>query len=109
MMANDPDDGKQIPAHTAHHRFDQSEHGVGGDRRIDGGATLSENVDGGLRGQRVAHRRQAVPGDDFRSRGKSSPYRTVRGFGDVKESQIAEETEQQLDKAMQSETMSTHC
>ncbi len=62
-----PDDGEQVAADPAGHRLDHAEHGVRGDRRIDGIATLLQDADGGRGRQRLAGRGHPLPGDHRRS------------------------------------------
>ena len=62
-----PDDGEQVAADAARHRFHEPQGGVGGDGGVHGRAPLTQNIEPDLRGQRLAGRDHAVPGHDDRT------------------------------------------
>src|SRR5262249_896553 len=62
-----PGDGEQVAAEAAAHWFRDTEHGVGGDRGVDGVAAGLEDFDGGLRCERLARGGHAVAPDGGRT------------------------------------------
>lgn len=78
-----PDDGEEIAADAVARGLHQSEQGVGGNRRVHRGTALLENVQRDLGCQRLAGRRHAVRGDDFRTRGEGLAGKPVVAAGEI--------------------------
>ena len=74
-----PNDGEQIAAHAVAGGFNQTHQGIGGNGGVHGGAALFQDVQRGLRGQRLAGGGHAVTRDDFRARGETFSDGPVAG------------------------------
>ena len=67
LLLRHPDDGEQVPADAGVVLGGDVEHGAGGHRGVDGVAALAQDVEPGLRRQRVAGGDDAVAGDYLRA------------------------------------------
>ena len=62
-----PDEGEQVSADAVHVRLHQPQHGVDGDRGVDGVPARLQDVDADLRRERLARRHHPVRGDHLRA------------------------------------------
>ena len=74
-----PDDGEQVAADALPRGLHEAQDGVGRDGGVDRGAAALEDVERHLARQRLAGRRHAVRGDDFRARGDQRAAGTRAG------------------------------
>ena len=72
-----PYDGEQVSADSAVVRLDEAQHGVGGDGGVHGRAALFQDVDGGLRSQRMAGRSHAMLAHRRTARGEGRSGQAV--------------------------------
>ena len=89
-----PDDGEQVAADAAAHRLHQAQRGVGRDGGVDRRAAGLENIEAGLRRERLAGADHAVLRDDFRAGGERSAGDAVHlshGNGDGQKREYVEE------------------
>ena len=87
-------DGEEIAAHAVAHRFHQTECRIRGNGRVHGGAAGFEDIESGLRGERVAGADHAVRAEHGRAGGEGATVDAV----DLGAEQGAEDREQKTEQ-----------